>query len=106
MKKFLAAGDILINTDLLEYAVVQTDTEGPKIRLGFKAAAGKNPSEVLVEGFEARSILRWLRSNATFLDAGSPTSRDRPALVRRGEDFGSEFERVDLNPSTAAGLRC
>jgi hypothetical protein len=73
MKTFLAAGDILLNPDLLAYAVIETDSEGQRVRLGFTGLAGAAPSEMLLTGFEARSVLRWLRTNAEFLDAGGPS---------------------------------
>jgi len=79
MKPFLAAGDLLINPGLLVYAVVETDTEGPQLRLGFTGPAGSTPGEILLRSLEARSVLRWLRTNAEFLDAGSPSfHRNRP----------------------------
>ena len=79
IKPFLAAGDLLINPGLLAYAVVETDTEGPHLRLGFTGPAASTPGEILLSGLEARSVLRWLRTNAEFLDAGSPSARlNRP----------------------------
>jgi hypothetical protein len=79
MKTFLAAGDVLLNPDLLAYAVIETDSEGQSVRLGFTGLAGAAPSEMLLSGPEARSVLRWLRTNAEFLDAGGPSSRGREA---------------------------
>ena len=58
MKPFLAAGDLLIDPGLLAYAVVETDTEGPQLRLGFTGPAGSTPGEILLSGLEARSVLR------------------------------------------------
>jgi hypothetical protein len=75
MKSFLAAGDVLINPSLLAYAVVETDSDGPQLRLGFSGQAGDARCEVRLTGLEARSVLRWLRVNSEFLDAGSPTRR-------------------------------
>jgi hypothetical protein len=69
-KQFLAAGDVLINPALIAYATVETDTEGYRLRLGFAGPTGA--PEIVVDGFEARSILRWLRQHAEFLDAGTP----------------------------------
>ena len=75
MKTFLAAGDVLLNPDLLAYAVIEADSEGQTVRLGFTGLAGVAPSEMRLSGPEARSILRWLRTNAEFLDAGGPSIR-------------------------------
>jgi hypothetical protein len=78
MKTFLAAGDVLINPSLLAYAAVDTDTEGPQLRLGFAGQAGSAHCEVKLTGLEARSVLRWLRTNAEFLDQGAnPFRRER-----------------------------
>ena len=44
MKTFLAAGDILLNPELLAYAVIETDSDGPSVRLGFTGLAGVAPS--------------------------------------------------------------
>jgi hypothetical protein len=80
MKTFLAAGDVLINPSLLAYAAVDTDSEGPQLRLGFAGQAGSTHYEVRLTGLEARSVLRWLRTNAEFLDQGAnPFRRDRAA---------------------------
>ena len=73
MKTFLAAGDVLINPTLLAYATVETDTEGVRLRLGFSGQAGAPQTEIRLQGLEARSVLKWLRSNAEFLDSGNPT---------------------------------
>lgn len=94
MKTFLAAGDVLLNTTLLAYAVVEIDSEGHQLRLGFVGAPGVEPSEVLLTGPEARSVLRWLRTNADFLDAGGPSSRAKRA---RGPIIG--WNANDLQPS-------
>jgi hypothetical protein len=78
MKIFLAAGDVLINPALLAYAVVDTDSDGTQLRLGFAGQAGSAQTEVRLAGLEARSVLRWLRTNAEFLDAGKTSfQRDR-----------------------------
>ena len=77
MKTFLAAGDILLNPELLAYAVIETDSDGPSVRLGFTGLAGVAPNEMLLSGLEARSVLRWLRTNAEFLDSGGPSVRGR-----------------------------
>ena len=42
MARFLTAGDVLINADLLAYASVATDSEGLHVRLGF--ARGDGPA--------------------------------------------------------------
>ncbi len=87
-KCFLAAGDVLINPSLIAYASVETDTEGPHLRLGFAGQAGTPRAEVVLEGPEARSVLRWLRSNAEFLDSGAPrasSSGARPRFLREPE---------------------
>jgi hypothetical protein len=68
-KSFIAAGDILINPALLAYATVQADSEGMALCLGFAGQVGPT-QEVRLTGLEARSVLRWLRKNAEFLDAG------------------------------------
>jgi hypothetical protein len=81
MKIFLAAGDVLINPALLAYAVVETDSDGAQLRLGFAGQAGSAHTEVKLAGLEARSVLRWLRTNAEFLDAGrAPFQRDRATV--------------------------
>ncbi len=83
MNTFLSAGDVLINPALLNYAVVETDSEGLNLRLGFAEAPGKTPGELRLTGFEARSVLRWLRGHTEFLDAGSSSlRRDRRAASR------------------------
>lgn len=71
MKGFLAAGDVLINPSLLAYAAVETDSDGLRLRLGFASQAGAPQCEIRLDGPEARSVLRWLRTNSEFLDAGS-----------------------------------
>jgi hypothetical protein len=83
MSTFLAAGDVLINPALLAYAVVDADTEGQKVRLGFSGSTTEEPWELVVQGVEARSVLRWLRSHAEFLDSGGPSfPRGRVASTR------------------------
>jgi hypothetical protein len=81
MKSFLAAGDVLLNPQLLAYAVVENDSEGQQLRLGLVGTAGGGPSEMLLTGLEARSVIRWLRTNAEYLDAGGPSFRRGPALT-------------------------
>src|SRR5262249_16216568 len=75
MKTFLAAGDVLINPSLISYATVETDSEGVHLRLGFAGQAGAPHGEVRLAGSEARSVLRWLRTNADFLDPGPSAIR-------------------------------
>ncbi|WP_165071788.1 hypothetical protein [Paludisphaera rhizosphaerae] len=66
-KRFLSVGDILINPELLAYAVVESDgADGPQLRLGFSAQAGGR-SDLVVAGEAASEILRWLRLNSDFL---------------------------------------
>jgi hypothetical protein len=96
MPTFLAAGDVHLNPEWLVYAVVETDSDGPKLRLGFApaaAVAGSPPLELLLTGPEARSVLRWLRTNAEFLDAGGPSSRGnrahRPVIGWKTDDVRS-----------------
>jgi len=81
MKGFLAAGNVLINPTLLAYAVVETDSDGLQLRLGFTAQAGSPPCEIRLEGLEARSVIRWLRTNSEFLDAGSTSRRREPVTT-------------------------
>jgi hypothetical protein len=69
-KGFLAAGDVLVNPALIAYANVETDSEGVRLRLGFAGQAGIPQSELELHGLEARSVLRWLRTHAEFLDSG------------------------------------
>ena len=92
MKTFLAVGDILLNPELLAYAVIETDSEGPSVRLGFTGPAGVAPNEMLLSGLEARSVLRWLRTNAEFLDSGGPSFRGRDArrLIVGWKNDGAE----------------
>jgi hypothetical protein len=92
VKSFVAAGDVLINPALIAYATVDMDTEGPRLRLGFAGASGAPNGEVVLGGLEARSMLRWLRTNSEFLDSGmhpgaSPRGR-RPTSVRRVDEEG------------------
>jgi hypothetical protein len=75
MKTFLAAGDVFLNDEMLAYAVIETDSEGLRLRLGFTGTAAAEPREILVTGSEARAVLRWLRTNAEFLDSGGPSYR-------------------------------
>jgi hypothetical protein len=78
MEGFLAAGDVLINPALLAYAAVETDSDGLQLRLGFAGQAGTPECELRLEGLEARSVLRWLRTHSEFLDAGSTSRRREP----------------------------
>jgi hypothetical protein len=71
-KTFLAAGDVVINPAQITYAAIATDTDGLGLRLGFAGPSGTTGAELILQGIEARSILRWLRHNSEFLDAGSP----------------------------------
>jgi hypothetical protein len=91
MKSFLSAGDVLINPTLLAYAAVETDTEGTNLRLGFAGQAGASHCEIRLTGMEARSVLRWLRTNSEFLDQGAPQIRvDRsPGSASRQNDDSS-----------------
>ncbi len=74
MIPILAAGDVLINPANLTYAVVEMDSEGLHLRLGFANPSG-GPSELRLTGVEARSVLGWLRSQAEHLDSGPVSSR-------------------------------
>jgi hypothetical protein len=91
MKGFLAAGDVLINPALLAYAAVETDSDGLRLRLGFAGQANSPQCEIRLEGLEARSVLRWLRTNSEFLDAGTTSGRRVPlkALDSSGR-YGTE----------------
>ena len=97
-KQFLAAGDVLINPALIAYATVETDTEGYRLRLGFAGPTGT--PEIVVEGLEARSILRWLRQHAEFLDAGTPhrlaVGEPRSPVMRRGPGEPSPSSRIGI----------
>ncbi|MFO0956646.1 MAG: hypothetical protein U0800_04160 [Isosphaeraceae bacterium] len=66
------------------FAAVETDSEGIQLRLGFAGHGGQSPREIRLCGLEARSVLRWLRSNAEFLDSGTPTGRPH-RVPARGE---------------------
>jgi hypothetical protein len=92
-KQFLAAGNVLINPALIAYAAVETDSEGYRLRLGF--AGPTDPPEILVQGIEARTILRWLRQHAEFLDAGTPprpmAGTPRSHLSRAAEHEGPHW---------------
>lgn len=84
MKTFLSAGDVLINPSLVAYAFVEVNSEGPRLRLGFSGRDGDADGELQLTGLEARSVLRWLRTIAEFLDAGSPSirsNRTTPAAI-------------------------
>ncbi|WP_422927149.1 hypothetical protein [Singulisphaera sp. PoT] len=81
MSRFLSAGDVLINPDTLTYAIVETDSEGLHLRLGFKQGEATSPApagELRLTGLEARTVLRWLRSHAEFLDAGGTATPHSP----------------------------
>jgi hypothetical protein len=54
----LAAGDVFLDPALLAYAIVETDSEGPQLRLGFARSADASPCEIRLTGLEARSVLR------------------------------------------------
>jgi hypothetical protein len=70
----------LINPAMLAFAAVENDSEGTGLRLVFAGQGERAQCELRLSGMEARSVLRWLRSNAHFLDAGVPPSRlSRPA---------------------------
>ncbi|MDR3637700.1 MAG: hypothetical protein P4L84_28090, partial [Isosphaeraceae bacterium] len=81
MTTLLEAGGVLINPAALHYAVVETDSEGLGLRLGF-AESGGTPGELRLTGLEARTVLRWLRRNAEVRDVACPARRhDGPAHV-------------------------
>jgi len=108
MKTFLAAGDILLNPELLAYAVIETDSDGPSVRLGFTGLAGVAPNEMLLSGLEARSVLRWLRTNAEFLDSGGPSFRgrdERRPIVGWKTDGAGPSGRIRNDVSEPAGCR-
>jgi len=94
-KKFLSIGDVLINPDLLAYAVLDAEVdelEGPGLRLGF-ASAGGPPSDLRLKGQAAGEVLRWLRLNADFLNRSTghapiPAPRDRHSIARSPELAG------------------
>ena len=92
MKGFLSAGDVLINPSLLAYAAVETDSDGLQLRLGFAGQAGGTQCEIRLVGLEARSVLRWLRTNSEFLDAGSSSFRREPRSNQVGCPNRSENE--------------
>jgi hypothetical protein len=84
----------LINPALIAYTAVETDSEGPRLRLGFAGQAGMPQSEIILGGIEARSILRYLRSNAEFLDSGrQPGAVGRPHLPALSQAGGHEGGR-------------
>jgi hypothetical protein len=70
-KQFLAVGDYLINPQLLTFAILERDSAGPRLRLGFAAgnSASDGDGELRLSGDDAREVLRWLRLNSTFLTA-------------------------------------
>jgi hypothetical protein len=84
MKTFLAAGDVLINPSLLAYAAVDTDSEGPQLRLGFAGQAGSTHYEVRLTGLEARSVLRWLRTTRGPTHSAAIGPRARSSRSSRG----------------------
>ncbi|WP_165249745.1 hypothetical protein [Paludisphaera soli] len=109
-KKFLSVGDILINPDLLTYAVVEDDgdhLDGLELRLGF-ASPGGSPHDLRLRGEAAGEVLRWLRLNADFLgrpgtfgpnaplrparrdsrrDASAVPAYDRPPAIGRSPEL-------------------
>jgi hypothetical protein len=89
MKSFLAAGDVLINPALLAYASVETDTDGIQLRLGFAGPSTSGPRELRLTGLEARSVLRWLRTHAEFLDSGNPTLHRSRAAAEPSPAWGA-----------------
>jgi hypothetical protein len=102
MKSFLSAGDVLINPALLAYAIIENDSEGPNVRLGFAGSVAERTREIELTGLEARSVIRWLRTNADFLDAGKPAiprdrtpSSGRPKDKYPGWDHAPEFAVAD-----------
>src|SRR6185312_8797599 len=104
MKGFLAAGDVLINPALLAYAAVETDSDGLQLRLGFAGQAGAPQCELRLEGLEARSVLRWLRTNSEFLDAGSTSRRREPTTTRDCSGrYGSGTKPVSCDYVLATG---
>ncbi len=105
MKGFLAAGDVLINPALLAYAAVETDSEGLQLRLGFAGQAGAPQCEIRLKGLEARSVLRWLRTNSEFLDAGSTTLRREPVMsLACSGRHGSDTKARSREYSLATGI--
>jgi hypothetical protein len=67
---------------LLAFAALESDSEGTGLRLVFAGQGDRAQCELRLSGMEARSVLRWLRSNAQFLDAGAAPSRvGRPATI-------------------------
>jgi hypothetical protein len=101
MKNFLATGDVLLNPELLAYAVIETDSEGQRVRLGCTGLAGVALNEMLLSGLEARSVLRWLRTNAEFLDAGGPAYRGNEA---RGPIIGRRTDDIPPSGRPCAGI--
>jgi hypothetical protein len=70
MTTLLEAGGALINPSALRYAVVETDSEGLALRLGF-APEPNAGGELRLTGLEARTVLRWLRRNVEICDPGA-----------------------------------
>ncbi len=85
MTPFLAAGDVLINPALLAYAVVDADTEGQQVRLGFSGSTPEEPWELVVRGVEvlrasmAPHACRIPRLRRAFLSA--QPSREHPCAA-------------------------
>lgn len=93
-KKFLSVGDVLINPELLAYALVEDDgSDGPRLRLGFSAQAGSR-SDVIVVGEAASEILRWLRLNSEFLSKSGGFAPNTPSRHAH-----REYQRVTPTPS-------
>ena len=79
-KQFLAAGDYLINPELLTYAVIERGTSELCLRLGFSNRGADTEGELRLMGDVASEVLRWLRLNAIFLStAGGFGSSGIPA---------------------------
>lgn len=97
-RPFLIAGDVVINPALLAFASVETDSEGIQLRLGFSGPGSLAVREIELRGLEARSMLRWLRSHAEFLDAGSSTGRSGSVSGRSAQPGCSPHFRGARTP--------
>jgi hypothetical protein len=100
-KRFLSAGDILINPDLLAYATVEggADADGPRLRLVFAAGAGT----------PARAEVRLAGEEAT-VPSLAPTQRpipdpDRVVRAPRSTDRGVRTGAPRVPEPGTRGLR-
>jgi hypothetical protein len=95
-KQFLAVGDYLINPQLLTFAILERDSAGPRLRLGFATgtSATDGDGELRLSGDDAREVLRWLRLNSTFLTSSGAFGSTGVSLERASESDARSSARI------------